>query len=441
MEDKSENKNVYPLRIIGLFLGFCEIVVGVAATQISGPIQNYLFFFVMGFPIIIAIAFFLILILRPYVFYPPSEYNDKIKPKDYINALRGNSASPSEEFQPIDYSKQDTKIEVEIVSNQKEINESVEISDPGKEESNNWISLIMSQQFVQARKEILEELVDEDDQETIIRLKSFAAYALCYIEPENGFLEFAEIKNKFDNEFSPYFWESVFFADTKQYLKAIDIINSALEKVSSQSLIKSLKMRKLELLFQSKKYDDTEIFAKEILKNINEPSIVAKVFRILGTIYKDTDRNMDADNAYFSAYKAFPANNENLTEICQYFSTTKNNKLELFFRLEAQKLSPSVTNNGNLGNCYLNSGFNNLAMSAYFQANVLAEGKEAWIVSNIGNLYNNIGLYDLAIEYLSKGLELDPDSQYIHERLAASMKKKEIEKAQIQEILDSIEAI
>jgi tetratricopeptide (TPR) repeat protein len=70
-----------------------------------------------------------------------------------------------------------------------------------------------------------------------------------------------------------------------------------------------------------------------------------------------------------------------------------------------------------LGNSYLKLDAKGLALDAYNEANKLAEEKQGWIIANIGNLYNNCGLYTLAIEHLERALVLAPESQYSQERL------------------------
>jgi len=63
-----------PLRIIGLFIGLTEIIVGTVVTQTTGTVQMILTIFVIAFPLLIAAAFFALLWDRPQNLYPPSEY-------------------------------------------------------------------------------------------------------------------------------------------------------------------------------------------------------------------------------------------------------------------------------------------------------------------------------------------------------------------------------
>ncbi len=75
-----------PLWIVSLFLTLTETVLGVAVTQTVGGVQVALTVFVLGFPLAVAAAFFLILWSRPWVFYSPGEYGDTDVGR-YVDAL------------------------------------------------------------------------------------------------------------------------------------------------------------------------------------------------------------------------------------------------------------------------------------------------------------------------------------------------------------------
>jgi len=74
-----------------------------------------------------------------------------------------------------------------------------------------------------------------------------------------------------------------------------------------------------------------------------------------------------------------------------------------------------------LGNAYLNLGLHGSALESYERADELAEGREAWILGNIGNLYSGRGLYAKATEYLRRAVDLDPTSEYAQDRLAKAI--------------------
>lgn len=63
-------------------------------------------------------------------------------------------------------------------------------------------------------------------------------------------------------------------------------------------------------------------------------------------------------------------------------------------------------------------------MFACKRAENLTESKSAWILHNIGNMLNTKGFYSEAINWLKKGLEIEPDSQYAHGRLAKALENK-----------------
>ena len=61
----TEKRAMTPLWIIALFVSLTEAVLGVAVTQTTTEIQVALTAFVIGFPVLIAGAFFIILVLLP----------------------------------------------------------------------------------------------------------------------------------------------------------------------------------------------------------------------------------------------------------------------------------------------------------------------------------------------------------------------------------------
>lgn len=76
-----------PLWVISLFLSLTEGVLGVGVIQTSGDIQVALAWFVIGFPIAVAIAFFAILWFKPYVLYSPFEFGSADDAATFIEAI------------------------------------------------------------------------------------------------------------------------------------------------------------------------------------------------------------------------------------------------------------------------------------------------------------------------------------------------------------------
>lgn len=81
---------------------------------------------------------------------------------------------------------------------------------------------------------------------------------------------------------------------------------------------------------------------------------------------------------------------------------------------------------GYLGNSCLELDLYDRALYAYRRAEkLMKEGQGSqWIVANIGNLLTNKGLPTEACAYLERALEFEPQSEYAHDRMAGSLKKK-----------------
>jgi hypothetical protein len=65
---------ITPMWIIFLFFAFTEVVLGLAVFKTTGGIQVALTIFVMGFPLLVAAAFFYLLIYRPENIFSPGEF-------------------------------------------------------------------------------------------------------------------------------------------------------------------------------------------------------------------------------------------------------------------------------------------------------------------------------------------------------------------------------
>ncbi len=99
--DLTAPKKLTPLWVISLFVSLTEVVLGVASAQTSGGVQLILVIFVTTFPILIAVAFFVCLWWRPWVFYPPSEYGS-MDVQQYVEALKGGPLQVVQETKDVE---------------------------------------------------------------------------------------------------------------------------------------------------------------------------------------------------------------------------------------------------------------------------------------------------------------------------------------------------
>ncbi|PYF84560.1 hypothetical protein DFP75_101598 [Marinomonas alcarazii] len=84
-----------PLTIIAIFSGTAEAFATAALIALPLEIQSLFIYFVMLFPLIIVVTFFLILILKPHVLYAPSDFDNQQHFLD-LNNLRKSVEEISE---------------------------------------------------------------------------------------------------------------------------------------------------------------------------------------------------------------------------------------------------------------------------------------------------------------------------------------------------------
>ena len=81
-----------PLSVIAIFAGLAEVSATVALPQLPAPVQTVFVWFVMLFPVLLVVLFFLVLWVKPQVFYAPSDYRDESNFMKHF--VPGASAAP-----------------------------------------------------------------------------------------------------------------------------------------------------------------------------------------------------------------------------------------------------------------------------------------------------------------------------------------------------------
>jgi Tfp pilus assembly protein PilF len=147
-------------------------------------------------------------------------------------------------------------------------------------------------------------------------------------------------------------------------------------------------------------------------------------------------RRKEIANARDWFLKALQGSNNAERVLASYAAFLAENKVSEEAMLRYQQLTGLFPDNATyhtlLGNLYLTADLSDCALSEYLIADKKTGSKEAWILGNIGNLYNNKGFHTIAIDYLKKALSVDPESQYAHERLASAMKKRDDERKKLE---------
>lgn len=85
-----------PLTLIAVFAGLAEIAATSVLPILEGPIQMMFVWYVMLFPVLLIIAFFLTLNFNHGVLYAPSDFLDE---KHFLETLRGIYSSGTQEIE------------------------------------------------------------------------------------------------------------------------------------------------------------------------------------------------------------------------------------------------------------------------------------------------------------------------------------------------------
>jgi tetratricopeptide (TPR) repeat protein len=300
-------------------------------------------------------------------------------------------------------------------------------------EKRDWFFFFTQANYKKARELLLIEIEKEQDMEKVQILKSAAANMLCYYNFSNGVEEYEKLIEEYPTNYVIYSSYSWAYVSSNLPDNAISVLDRGISKIKDSEY---LVLRKAQILEQCKRYDEALALANEEVELSGKNK--SKYYCLIARIHKATNQENEARAAYIKGFKNDPSDLEVIHEIANYFFELNDYHMEFFFRKHAIILNDKDANDwSSLGNCYLNLGLNNLAIRAYEEANKLAEGKQAWILANIGNLLNNVGLHSKAIEELSKSLEIDSSSQYAHERLSRAISNKDKEDQKAKESLEA----
>lgn len=304
-------------------------------------------------------------------------------------------------------------------------------------ETLDWFYFFDQNDYEKARELLLDEINRENNKDRVEALKPIAARVLSNYDFNGAIIEFEKLITENPSNDAVYFSYSWVYVEKSLPNEAISILDRGIFKIKDAD---ELILRKAQILEQYKKYDEALTIANQA-SNL-EGKRGAKFYCLIARIHKARNQESEARAAYIKSFRNNPADLETIREIAQYFNILKDYQTELFFRKQA--VSQDIKSSSDwtlLGNCYLNLGLNNLALDAYDEANKLGQEKQAWIIANIGNLFNNLGLFSKAIGELSKSLEIDSSSQYAHERLSQAMENKNKEDIKAKEIFEASKKI
>lgn len=324
----------------------------------------------------------------------------------------------------------ETNIESNSKSNEiKELNAQTESGfEKEVNQTNDYFLLYIEKKYDEALIEINNLIDKTDDEVELIRYKSIKGLILFSIDRDRAIRHFQEIIKLHPNNNTPFEWFAFTYYTNEIYDKSLEVIESGLTSTDNKSDLITWKAKCLIAIGESEKAKDTLIVA------INDNNDIPRHFEMLCELLEN-----EPDSAYSWFQKGVHKYNENVELIKNFglfLEKHKKNDEVLFQYHKLINIEPDKPSTyGLLGNTYLSNGLPDKALEAYKKANELAKMKEGWIIANIGNIYNNQGFFTESIAYLKKSLEITPDSEYSHDRLAKALKSKAEEDKKESEIL------
>lgn len=291
---------------------------------------------------------------------------------------------------------------------------------------NQWFDSFIKKNYSEALQILESLLAKEKDNTKIIEYKMWHSYCIFRTNELEGLKKLDSLLIEYENELIAhrgiariYLWEEYFD-------KAISILENALKKFDEDE---TLIIRLSECY---KKINGTEFALDFLEKKSKASSSVLSIERAnIYTEMKDYDK---AREIIHSAYILYPNNASLRYKYARIAMDLKLSEIALYFLRGLTSDFPEKSDYwGYLSNCCVDLEFYDTALSSARKANELNNETEEWINSNIGNILKNKGFYTEGIKYLEKGLSLDKDSEYAHDRLSSSLKLREEELNKIKE--------
>ena len=296
----------------------------------------------------------------------------------------------------------------------------------------NWIDALQEKRYDDAISLLEQEAEKTSDINKQVTLRCLIAHVEFLKDESNGIAAFRDLINNHGTSPSPYYWFALSYMDNEQYDEAINILIEGETKVQNPVQLVSSRVTCLERLGR-----DSE--ARQVLEEaIQEYPRNPAFYNTLAEKYHDMEDEESAIHWYRIGIAECAKNDWLLSRYASFLVKTGEDEEAL---LRYKKLVSLDSQNATywtlLGNAYLALELYDNALEAYIKADKLANSTEGWILANIGNIYNRRGFYSRAVTYLKQALELQPESQYAHERLAQAMTFQDKEKSREEEILSN----
>jgi predicted Zn-dependent protease len=313
-----------------------------------------------------------------------------------------------------------------LLTSQSRENESDEAEEEKKSKKHDWINDLFNNDFSSAKEKLKEEMGDQDGKD-LLQSKAWMAYINF---KENEVTGIDDLRNMAEsNKESPELLSLIASMFTWEHYTdfAQKILDDALSNFPNDTNL--LILQSECLVSEGDRAGAIGVLSKEKLNEIPEIAVA------LSEIYEEEDEIENAIECIHRSYVKYPSNQSVLYKYARLLQEKERNKEALYLLNYLAIENPKEASYwGYLSNTCLQLNLYDKAMSCCKKALDLSGGKEAWILHNIGNMLKNRGFYSDAEEWLNKGLKLEPQSEYAHDRLAISIKERSEEQKKFQEL-------
>jgi tetratricopeptide (TPR) repeat protein len=300
-----------------------------------------------------------------------------------------------------------------------------------------WLKAYSDGKYDLCIKLLDEKIIVESSEKELCNYESWKGRSIFKEDKEKGIDYLKGVINKFTKYESPYLHLIYGLKEINEYRLCIEISDEGIKAVENPIEVIQAKCSCLENLNLDDEVEQIYLKYIEIYPKDSALAIALAEFYI---------KKSKFDSARTLLEKSLKYNPVNKDILKKYASLLYNNFEKKQALIQYNKLISQDADDVEFltlrANIYLDLSLYDHAMKDYKKANEIAEGKQSWVLNNLGNIYNNKGFYHEAISYLKKGLELSPDSEYGHNRLASAIKNKEEETKKLDVIIkDAIKSL
>ena len=302
----------------------------------------------------------------------------------------------------------------EIIQKDQNVNTIEETSSTNK---NNWMVMYFDKKYAESIEKIdntIKTVKDKKEKQKLINWKYFVLFnlnrdeAIVYFEKE--------IKKSKDSDLFYKYILSLYF--NHEYQKSLDVIKLAKDRKCFSSEISQLES---DCIISMKSHEEIcDHFNIKVKANPENEDVVLHY----GKYLYDKQKYVEAKTVFIN-YLRNKRSEKVLFELARTSDELNENDISLYIYQDLIMIDDkNPTYYGYLGNVYLKLDLYNDSLKAYKKSKSLLEN-QAWIDGNIGNLFNNKGLYVLSQEYLDNAMKIEANNTYAQNRMATVLENIE----------------